>query len=435
MNAAVASTAGRGVWAAIARRGLSELRHGRLTVSDGDHRQTFGGDGRPDLTATITMASAAAYRRLVLGGSLGGAEAYLRGEWTADDLPAVLRILAANLDAADRFDSLPTRLLNLPSTIAHRLRRNSRRGSRRNIHDHYDLGNDLFALFLDETMTYSCGVFEREDASLHEASIAKLDLVCRKLALDVDHRVLEIGGGWGSFALHAARHYGCRVTTTTVSRAQFDVTTARVAAAGLADRITVLLEDYRDLRGTFDRLVSIEMIEAVGARYLPRYFAACAARLAPGGQMLLQGIVLPEHRYRGYLRSADFVQRYIFPGGALTSLGAIAQAIGAGTDLSVLHVEDLSPHYARTLRLWREAFLTRRDDALRLGYDERFVRLWDFYLAYCEAGFAEHCTGVVQMLLTRPLRHAASSWDEVAARVVRRPRPSGLRDTGDGAIA
>ncbi|MEO5821439.1 MAG: cyclopropane-fatty-acyl-phospholipid synthase family protein [Vicinamibacteraceae bacterium] len=406
---------------AIARRGLARLTHGRLTVADGQKRETFGGAGRADLAATITVASGAAFRRLVLGGSLGGAEAYLRGEWTTDDLPAVLRILAANLDAADRFDSPLARLVNLPSTLTHRLRRNSRKGSRRNIREHYDLGNDLFALFLDETMTYSCGVFERQDASLREASVAKLDLVCRKLALDADHRVLEVGGGWGSFAIHAASRYGCHVTTTTVSRAQFDVATARVAAAGLADRVSVRLDDYRDLRGTYDRLVSIEMIEAVGARYLPDYFAACAARLAPGGQMLLQGIVLPEYRYRSYLRSADFVQRYVFPGGALTSLGAIAQAIGAGTDLSVLHVEDLSPHYARTLRLWREAFLERREDALRLGYDERFIKLWEFYLAYCEAGFAEHCTSVVQMLLTRPLRHAAAPWNHVAAHVVRRP--------------
>jgi cyclopropane-fatty-acyl-phospholipid synthase len=422
MNAATLSpVTGRDWWATIARRGFARLRHGRLTITDGHHRETFGGAGRPDLSATITIASAATYRRLVLGGSLGGAEAYLRGEWTADDLPAVLRILAANLDAADRFDSILARVLNLPSTLGHRLRRNNRPGSRRNIREHYDLGNDLFALFLDETMTYSCGVFEREDASLLEASVAKLDLVCRKLALDADHRVLEIGGGWGSFAIHAARHYGCHVTTTTVSQAQFEVATSRVAAAGLGDRVTVLLEDYRDLRGTFDRLVSIEMIEAVGARYLPDYFAACASRLAPGGQMLLQGIVLPEYRYRGYLRSADFVQRYVFPGGALTSLGAIAAAMGAGTDLSVLHVEDLSPHYARTLRFWREAFLERRADARRLGYDDRFVRLWEFYLAYCEAGFAEHCTSVVQMLLTRPLRHAASAWDDVAAHVVRRP--------------
>ena len=410
------------IWRAIGRRGLAALRHGRLRIVEGGQVEVYGGPGRSDLSATITVHDPAAWRRLVLGGSMGGAEAYLRGEWTADDLPAVLRLLAANLDAADRLDASLARLVNAPALAAHRLRRNTRRGSQRNIRDHYDLGNDFFELFLDDTLTYSCGVFERPDASLRDASMAKLDLVCRKLALDADHRVLEIGGGWGSFALHAAAHYGCHVTTTTVSRAQYDVARARVAAAGLADRVTVLLRDYRDLTGTFDHLVSIEMIEAVGARYLPRFFETCAERLAPGGQMLLQGIVLPEYRYRPYLRSVDFVQRYVFPGGALTSLGAIAQAIGARTDLSVLHVEDLSPHYARTLQCWREVFLARRDEVRRLGYDERFIRLWDFYLAYCEAGFAERCTGVVQMVLTRPARHAAASaWHAVAAHVARRP--------------
>jgi cyclopropane-fatty-acyl-phospholipid synthase len=409
------------LWRAVARRGLAALRHGRLTIVEGGRVETFGGDGRADLAATVTVHDAAAWRRLVLGGSMGGAEAYLRGEWTADDLPAALRLLAANMEAADRFDAWIARLVNVPAVAAHRLRRNSRRGSRRNIRDHYDLGNAFFELFLDDTLTYSCGVFEQPDASLREASVAKLDLVCRKLALDAHHRVLEIGGGWGSFALHAAGRYGCHVTTTTVSRAQFDVARARVAAAGLEDRITVLLADYRDLTGTFDRLVSIEMVEAVGVGYLPRFFATCASRLAPGGQMLLQGIVLPEYRYRTYVRTVDFIQRYVFPGGALTSLGAIAQALGARTDLSVLHVEDLSPHYARTLRCWREAFLARRAEVLRLGYDDRFVRLWDFYLAYCEAGFAERCTGVVQMLLTRPARHAASAWDGLTAHVSRRP--------------
>jgi cyclopropane-fatty-acyl-phospholipid synthase len=409
-----------GLWRALARRGLAGLRDGRLTLIDGAARDTFGGDARADLQATIVVESPAAYRRFVLGGSIGGAEAYLRGEWRTDDLAALLRLLAANLTRLDGVEHIAARLFNLPAVVAHRIRWNSRRGSRRNVHDHYDLGNELFALFLDETMTYSCGVFERPDASLEEASVAKLDLVCRKLGLEATHHVLEVGGGWGSFAIHAARHYGCRVTTTTVSRAQFEAATARVAAAGLADRVTVLQRDYRDLTGTFDRLVSIEMIEAVGARYLPRFFDACSARLAPGGVMLLQGIVLPEYRYRPYLRSADFIQRYVFPGGALTSLGAIAQAIG-GTDLSVLHVEDFAPHYVRTLRLWREAFMARQAEARRLGCDERFVRLWEFYLAYCEAGFAEHCTGVVQMLLARPARGRAPAWKDVAVHVARRP--------------
>jgi len=411
---------GTELWRALARRGFAAIRAGQLTIVDDDGRMTFGGDGRPDLSATVVVASPAAYRRFVLGGSTGGAESYLRGEWTTGDLPALLRLLAANVESLGGADGGLVRLSALGARLMHRLRRNTRRGSRRNIRDHYDLGNELFALFLDETMTYSCGLFEHPEATLAEASTAKLDLVCRKLGLEAGHHVLEVGGGWGSFAIHAARHYGCRVTTTTVSAAQLAAARARVAAAGLAGRVTVLHQDYRDLTGTFDRLVSIEMIEAVGARYLPRYFAACAERLAPGGLMLLQGIVLPEYRYRPYLRSVDFIQRYVFPGGALTSLGAIAAAMSR-TDLSVLHVEDLSPHYVRTLKLWREAFQARHAEARRLGCDDRFLRLWEFYLAYCEAGFAEHCTGVVQMLLARPARGHASAWRDVAAHVARRP--------------
>jgi cyclopropane-fatty-acyl-phospholipid synthase len=407
------------LWRGLVRRGLAAIRAGRLTIVDGTCRETFGGGARPDLAATIVVDHPAAYRRFALRGSLGGADGYLRGEWRTDDLAALLRLFAANIEHLGP-ESLAARLAALPAVVAHRLRPNNRRGSRRNVRDHYDLGNDLFALFLDGTMTYSCGVFEHPRATLAEASTAKLDLVCRKLGLDASHHVLEIGGGWGSFAIHAASRYGCRVTTTTVSRAQYDATTARVAAAGHAGRVTVLHHDYRDLTGTFDRLVSIEMVEAVGARYLSRYFAACSARLAAGGLMLLQGIVLPEYRYRSYRRSVDFIQRYVFPGGALTSLGAIAGAIG-GTDLSVLHVEDFSPHYARTLRLWREAFVARSEEARRLGYDERFVRLWEYYLAYCEAGFAEHCTGVVQMLLARPARGRAAAWSDIATHMARRP--------------
>jgi cyclopropane-fatty-acyl-phospholipid synthase len=405
-------------WRALAFRALAGLRDGRVTVVDGTTRRVFGGDGRPDLSATIVVQDPAAYRRFVLAGSLGGAEAFLRGEWRTDDLPALLRVLAANASSLERAEAL-ARLTTLPTVIAHRFRWNSRGGSRRNIRAHYDLGDELFGLFLDRTMTYSCGVFAHADATLEEASVAKLDLVCRKLGLDASHHVLEIGGGWGSFAIHAATHYGCRVTTTTVSRAQFDTAVARVAAAGLAHRVTVLQRDYRDLSGTFDRVVSIEMIEAVGPAYLKRYFDTCSSRLAPGGLMLLQGIVLPEYRYRRYLRSADFIQRYVFPGGALTSLGAITGAI-ADTDLSVLHVEDFAPHYARTLQLWREAFLAKAAEALRIGFDARFLRLWEFYLAYCEAGFAERCTGVVQMLLARPARGHAPAWSPLATQMARR---------------
>jgi cyclopropane-fatty-acyl-phospholipid synthase len=381
---------------------LKKLSCGSLTIREGANSFEFAGEARPEISARVDVHSPKLYRRVALGGALGAAESYLRGEWTTDDLPATLRVFAANLDMINQLDGPVTRAINLPSTLAHRFRRNSRRGSRRNIRDHYDLGNELFALFLDDTMTYSCGVFRKPDATMQEASLAKLDLVCRKLQLTPSHHVLEIGSGWGSFAIHAARAYGCRVTTTTISQAQFDVASARVREAGLEDRVTVLLSDYRDLTGRFDALVSIEMIEAVGAEFLDQYFATCSRLLAPHGQMLLQGIIMPEHRYRPYLGSADFIQRYVFPGSALTSIGAIARSIGSATDLNVTHIEDLSPHYAWTLQRWRSRFLERLDDVRALGgYDTRFIRLWDYYLAYCEAGFSERLTGVVQVLLSK----------------------------------
>jgi cyclopropane-fatty-acyl-phospholipid synthase len=381
---------------------LHPLRHGTLTVVEDGQARTFGGDGRQDLRARIHVHAPALYRRLALQGGLGGAESYLRGEWTADDLTAVLRILASNLDVADRLESVATRVRNLPERVAHRLRRNSVAGSRRNIRDHYDLGNDFFALFLDDTLTYSCGIFERPDATLREASVAKLDRVCRMLELQPSDHLLEIGTGWGSFAIHAARHYGCRVTTTTISQAQYEVACRRVAGAGLGHRITLLRQDYRTLSGTYDKLASIEMIEAVGSAYLDEYFGACRRLLRADGQMLLQAILMPEHRYRPYLGSADFIQRYVFPGSELTSVGAIAGAVGRSADFSIAHLEDFSAHYARTLQLWRERFLGRLEEVRALGYDDRFIRLWEYYLAYCEAGFRERCTGVVQMLLTRP---------------------------------
>jgi cyclopropane-fatty-acyl-phospholipid synthase len=384
-------------------RGLSSIRTGTLVVEDAGGLSTFGRPDRPDLRARVTIHSRRAYQRIALGGGLGAAESYLRGEWTADDLPSTLRIFAANLAVADHLESPVTRLRNLWAKLAHRLRRNSRGGSRRNIRDHYDLGNDFFALFLDDTLTYSCGVFETPQATLEQASIAKLDAVCRKLQLSADDHVVEIGSGWGSFAIHAARRYGCRVTTTTISDAQYEVAARRVAEAGLTGRVTLLRQDYRTLSGTFDKLVSIEMVEAVGAEYLDDYIGACSRLLSPRGQMLIQGIIMPEHRFQAYLRSVDFIQRYVFPGSALTSVGAVAAAVGRTTDLRINHVEDLSPHYALTLRAWRQRFLARVEDVLALGgYDERFIRLWDYYLAYCEAGFSERCTGVVQVLLTKP---------------------------------
>jgi cyclopropane-fatty-acyl-phospholipid synthase len=382
-------------------RTLDGLERGSLTIVEPD-RTVTAGDRGGDLHATIAVNSPRVYRRLAFGGGLGAAESYLRGEWMADDLVAALRVFARNIAIADGFESGLGRLGGLAARFAHWRRKNSRTGSRRNIHDHYDLGNDLFALFLDPTLTYSCAYFEHDAAGLEEASIAKLDRICRALALAPGQRVLEIGTGWGSFAIHAARRYGCHVTTTTISRSQFELAGRRIAEAGVADRVRLLQSDYRDLSGTFDRLVSIEMIEAVGHEYLEAFFGACAARLAPDGEMLLQAIVMPDGRHEAYRRSPDYIQRYVFPGSALPSMAAMRAATARATDLAVAGVEDLTRHYVTTLRRWRETFMARVDEVKALGYDDRFVRLWEYYLAYCEAGFAERHIGTVQMRLVKP---------------------------------
>jgi cyclopropane-fatty-acyl-phospholipid synthase len=286
--------------------------------------------------------------------------------------------------------------------ILHWLNRNSPDGSRRNIAAHYDLGNDLFALMLDETMAYSCGVFERDDATLHEAQLAKFERICRKLRLGADDHLLEIGTGWGGFAIHAASRFGCRVTTTTISREQHDWARERIAAAGLADRVTLLLDDYRDLRGRYDKLVSIEMIEAVGARYLDTYTAQCSKLLEPHGAMLLQAITIQDQVYEEALKSVDFIQRFIFPGSFIPSVTAITDSVRSSTDMKVFHLEDIGPHYATTLRRWRESFFARLPEVRQLGYPDAFVRLWEYYLCYCEGGFLERQLGDVQMLLTKP---------------------------------
>jgi cyclopropane-fatty-acyl-phospholipid synthase len=382
-------------------RRLSRLGEGRLVIEDGDERREFGrSDGGP--TARIEVRDPRFYRHLVFGGSLGAAEAYLRGYWTCDDLVALVRLFARNAAVAGDLERGPARLLGAAARIAHGLRRNTPSGSRRNIAAHYDLGNEFFALFLDETMAYSCALFPQAESTLYEASVAKFDRIGRKLDLRADDHLLEIGSGWGGFALHAAKNYGCRVTTTTISRKQFDYTRRQVEAAGLADRVTVLCEDYRKLTGAYDKLVSIEMIEAVGHRYFDAYFRACSQRLKPDGLMLLQAITIPDQRYDRYRRSADFIQRYVFPGGCLPSLGAICRSLGRATDLQLFHLEDITRHYAETLARWRDRFTANLDGLRGLGFSEEFLRTWEFYFCYCEGGFRERAIGDVQLLLTKP---------------------------------
>jgi cyclopropane-fatty-acyl-phospholipid synthase len=302
----------------------------------------------------------------------------------------------------DHLESGMARFGGVLLKLAHWYRRNTRAGSQRNIHAHYDLGNELFQLFLDPTMMYSSAVFPRPDASLEEASLHKLDLVCRKLDLRPDDHLLEIGTGWGGLALHAARNFGCRVTTTTISRNQFDFATGRVRGAGLGDRVKVLARDYRDLTGTFDKLVSIEMIEAVGHRFLDGYFRICSERLKPAGRMLLQAIVIADRNFEQARRSVDFIQKYIFPGGALSSCGALLSSVSRTTDLQLAGFQDIGLDYARTLRIWRERFLGRLRDVQRLGYPDDFVRMWEWYLAYCEGGFRERAISAVQVVFDKP---------------------------------
>jgi len=383
-------------------RRLEKLGEGRLAIDEGGNRRQFGrsSDGSP--AAKIEVRDSEFYRRLVFGGSLGAAEAYVRGAWTCDDLVSLVRIFCRNAAVSSGMDGGAARILSPLARMAHALRRNTPSGSRRNIAAHYDLGNDFFSLFLDETMAYSCAIFPRAGSTLNEAQVLKFDRVCGKLGLSARDHVLEIGSGWGGFAIHAARNCGCRVTTTTISRKQYEYTKRQVEAAGLADRVTVLCDDYRALVGSFDKLVSIEMIEAVGHQYFDAYFRACSERLKPHGMMLLQAIVIPEQRYDRYRRSVDFIQRYIFPGGCLPSLGAICRSIGRATDLQVFHVEDITSHYAETLAAWRQRFQANLDRVRSLGFSEEFIRVWEFYFCYCEGGFRERAIGDLQMVLTKP---------------------------------
>lgn len=381
---------------------LQRLSKGRLRLEDGESTWDFGPGNRGELTAQLRVEDFRFYRTLALEGTLGAGEAYLNGWWTSADLVALFRLLAQNADVMGGMDGRAARLVRSVSAWGHFLRRNTVRGSRRNIAAHYDLGEDFYSLFLDETLTYSAGVFTHPDSTLADASREKYDRICRKLQVTPDHHLLEIGTGWGGFALHAAQHYGCRVTTTTISRRQFQHARERVRQAGLEGRITVLSEDYRHLTGQYDHLVSVEMIEAVGHQYLDRFFGQCSRLLRPDGMMLLQAITIPDHRFDAYVRAVDFIQKYIFPGGCVPSIAAIGNAVGRASDFRFLHLEDFGYHYAATLAQWRQRFWQNIDEVRALGFDERFIRMWHYYLCYCEAGFWENQIGVAQVLLAKP---------------------------------
>jgi len=377
---------------------LARMRAGSVEiVEDGVSRRY--GQGEP--SAKVIVRSPRVWAD-VLRGSRGLAESYANGLWDSPDPADVVRVCALNIEP---FDRLRRRLAPLRAPLRRALgvgRRNTRERSRAAIAAHYDRGNEMFELMLDPTMTYSCGFFESPDATLQEASLAKLGRVCRKLRLGPDDHVLEIGTGWGSFAIHAAGEYGCRVTTTTLSREQLDYATRAVREAGLEDRVTLLFEDYRDLRGRYDKLVSIEMIEAVGWRGFPTFFERCSELLEPDGTMLLQAIAIDDRAYGVEKDSASFIRQIIFPDGCLPSVEVIAHCVAGHTDLRFLDLEDISAHYVPTLRAWRDNLERAGAELTRRGYDENFQRLWRFYLAYCEAGFAERRIRDVQVLLAKP---------------------------------
>ena len=382
-------------------RRLRKLREGHITICDGPLEQEFGEHGTNSLRAKITVSNPRFYRRAALAGSLGAAESYLDGDWNSDDLTTLFRVFARNLDATASTDGAATAALQRVDQFRHWLAKNTLRGSRKNIEAHYDLGDEFFRLFLDPTMMYSSAIFERDQMSLEDAQIARLDRICRKLDLRPSDHVIEIGTGWGGFALYAARKSGCRVTTTTISKNQLRTAKQRIREAGLENKVTVLDRDYRDLRGKYDKLVSIEMIEAVGHQYFDTFFGQCGNLLKDGGRMLLQAITMPEQRYEQYLRSVDFIQKYIFPGGCLPSVTAMQQSVARQTDLTLIELKDFGKHYARTLREWRTRFRENLHGVRLLGYSDRFVRMWNYYLCYCEAAFEERAVGVVQAVWER----------------------------------
>jgi cyclopropane-fatty-acyl-phospholipid synthase len=382
---------------------LSRITGGHLELTESDGRRFAFGDPSAELRASIQVNSPVFYRSM-LGGSVGLGESYRDGAWDTDDPMTLIRIACRNLPPLDAWRRRLSPALKPLQKTVWRVPRNSRKRARNHISAHYDLGNDLFALYLDESMMYSSAWFPHPEASLAEAQEARLDRVCRALELGPDDHLLEIGTGWGGLAVHAASRFGCRVTTTTISREQREGALRRIADAEVGDRVTVLLEDYRDLRGRYDKLVSIEMIEAVGWQYFETFFRRCSELLTPQGIFFLQAIVIDDRVYEQEKASRSFSNALIFPGGCLPSVEVIQRCIAGQTNMSTVWLEDISQHYAETLRHWRRRFVANYDLAAELGYDEPFRRLWTLWLAMSEAGFRERRIRDVQMLFAKPER-------------------------------
>lgn len=383
---------------------FENIKYGRLTIREGDAEFHFGEKKEcAELTATILALHPSAYRMILLNGTVGSGEAYMLNTWDSPDLVAVIQLMVRNQSLLKKMNSHWSLLQKVANSVAHWQRKNSREGSKLNIAAHYDLGNDFFSQFLDETMLYSSAIFANEDTPLFDASQYKMRNICERLQLKADDHLLEIGTGWGGLAVYAAKQYGCKVTTVTISKEQWQYAQEWVLKENLQDRVTVLLRDYRDVQGQFDKIVSVEMIEAVGHEYLNTFFDQCSKLLSPNGLMMIQAITIADQRYSYAKKNVDFIQRYIFPGGCLPSIEILSEKIARYTDMQIIGLQDITLHYARTLEEWRKRFHQQKNVIKNMGFDHVFMRMWEFYLCYCEGGFRERAISTIQLLCAKPL--------------------------------
>ena len=378
---------------------FNKISYGKIEVAEGAKHSFYPHDASNDaIKGKIQIHDMSVYRDFVKGGSIGAAEAFIANKWSSPNLTNVIRIFAKAQQATDTLEANKSWLNKIKNALAHWQNKNTQAGSKKNILAHYDLGNDLYTRFLDPEMMYSSAIYPNESSTLSEAQLNKLDTICQRLSLNENDHLLEIGTGWGGLAIYAAQNYGCKVTTTTISDAQHAYANERIVSLGLSDKITLLKDDYRDLTGTFDKVVSIEMIEAVGYEFLPSFFQQCNARLKPGGKLLIQAITIADQRFDYYKNHVDFIQRYIFPGGFLPSVNVLTNHLSDHTELVVEQINDIGFDYAKTLNDWRKNFLASWPELTTLGYDETFKRLWLYYFAYCEGAFLERSTSAVHLL-------------------------------------
>jgi cyclopropane-fatty-acyl-phospholipid synthase len=384
----------------ITHQRLSQIKDGHIIIKDGESISKYGKQG--NLSAKINVLDSVFYKNIILGGTIGASESFIRGEWSSSNLTNVIRVLARNTEAQDKLENFFTLLSQPFLKVMHKLNENSVRGSKKNISRHYDLSNDFFSLFLDKNMMYSSAIYKTRKTSLEDAAINKLDVICKKLKLKKTDHIIEIGTGWGGFAIYAVKNYGCKVTTTTISIEQYKFAKQKIKEAGLGRQINILLKDYRLLKGQYDKVVSIEMIEAVGYQFYDEYFKIISQLLKDDGDALIQAITIKDQRYSKAIKSVDFIQKYIFPGSCIPSITTIQNSLTNSTDLVINDVRDIGHHYARTLADWRKKFLKNKREIRKLGFDDKFLRMWLFYFAYCEGGFEEKVISDIHLHITKP---------------------------------